>query len=170
MKKQILYAKLMPRLFSTLMDWSLFLIILTPFARMLNKYVFIKKFGDILRAKNVDLDNTEAIQKALQSPEFMQHSNLSTFLEIAAPMFVMQSLAIILYFVVLWHMFGVTPVKYFMRMKVVDATTLEKPTIYQSFKRLCGYALFPIGIWWMFFTEKKQMLHDKMAGTIVIKY
>ena len=169
MKKQISYAKCIPRLFSTLMDLSVFMVLLMPLTKMLNKYVFVKKFGAMFKAKNVDVDDYQALQKALESPEFIPYSNLSTVLELMVPMLCMQSIAIILYFILSWHIYGVTPVKYIMRMRVVDAVTFTKPSLVQSIKRFMGYILFPIGIWSIFFTPQRQMLHDKISGTVVIK-
>ena len=136
---------------------------------MLNKYVFVQKFGAIFKAQNIDIDDYQALQQALQSPEFAPYSTPDTVLAIAIPMILMQSIAMIVYFVLFWHIYGATPIKYLMRMRVVDAHSFEKPTFFQSVKRLMGYALFPIGLWSIFFTPQKQMLHDKISGTVVIK-
>ena len=169
MKKQIVYAILIPRLFSTMMDLCIFLMLLTPPTIMINRYVFMKKFGHIFKDNNTNIDDYQSLQQALHSPEFMPYSNLSTVVELAAPMLCVQIVAIILYFVLFWHIWGVTPVKYIMRMRVVDAVSFKNPTLSQSIKRLVGYLLFPIGMWSIFFTSQKQMLHDKISGTVVIK-
>jgi len=169
MKKQISYAKFIPRLFSTMMDLCIFMVLILPLTTVLNRYVFVKKFGAILQAHNVNIDDTKALQEALHLPEFAPYANLSTVIELGLPALCMQIVLMILYFVGAWHVYGVTPVKYFMRMRVVDSVTFKKPTVFQSIKRFIGYALFPIGVWWMLFSPQRQMLHDKISGTVVIK-
>ena len=73
------------------------------------------------------------------------------------------------YFVNFWKYLGATPGKLVMGMKIVDATTLERPTTYQLIKRFCGYLTALFGIWSILFTAHRQALHDKMSSTIVIK-
>ncbi len=169
MKKQILYAPFVPRLFSTMMDLCLCSILLILPTMMLNKYVLIKKFGAIFKAKNTDISNMQSLQEALQSPEFAPYSNLDTIIELMIPMLCMQMICYILYFILCWKMWGTTPVKYIMRMRVVDSENFTKPTIFQAVRRIIGYVFFSVGIWYMFFSKNKQMLHDKIAGTVVIR-
>ena len=54
-------------------------------------------------------------------------------------------------------------------MKIVDAKTFNRPTLKQLIKRFLGYMTFPIGIFFILFYSQKQALHDKIAGTVVIK-
>jgi uncharacterized RDD family membrane protein YckC len=84
------------------------------------------------------------------------------------PMLVMQLIAMTIYFILSWKLWGCTPAKYVMRMRVVDQKTFEKPTIYQLLLRFISYTLCIFGIWFIFFTKQKQALHDKIAGTVVI--
>ena len=169
LKKQVLYSPLARRLFSTLMDLSLVLFLLIPITMMVNRMVFVKKFGAILQENNVNVNDYKALTEAIQSPAFEQYANISTFIELMIPMLLVQLAFIILYFVLCWSFLGTTPIKYIMRLRVVDSTTFEKPTIFQSIRRVFGYILFPIGIWSIFFTTQKQMLHDRLAKTVVIR-
>lgn len=169
MKVQVLYASFMPRLFSTMMDLSFAAILLIPITRFVNRRSFINKFGDILREKNVDIDDYNALMSVLHSPEFAPYSTPSTIIELMIPMFCVQTVCFIFYFTMLWHCFGTTPIKYLMRMKVVDKVTFKKPTIFQALRRIFGTIFFPLGVWSAFFTPQKQTFHDKISGTVVIK-
>lgn len=169
MKKQILYAPFVRRVFSTMMDLCLVLILLIPITVLVNRMVFVKKFGAILEAQHVNVNDYKALTDALQSPEFAPYANMDTLVELMLPMLCVQIICIILYFVLSWSFLGTTPIKYIMRLRVVDSLTFEKPTIFQSIARIFGYILFPFGIWSIFFTKQKQMLHDKMSKTVVIR-
>lgn len=169
MKTQILYAPFMSRMFSTMMDLSLVAILLIPLTRGVFRWIFIKKFADLLQAQNIDLDNNQSLITFLNSPEFLPYSNNGTMGTLVLPILCTQILGIILYFILCWHYLGSTPMKYILRLKVVDKTTLKPPTIFQSLKRILSALFFPIGIWFVFFTKQKQMFHDKMANTVVIK-
>lgn len=169
MKKQILYASFVPRMFATMMDLCLVSILLMPITNIINRNVITKKFGAIFASKNIDINDTNAVRDALQSIEFAPYSNVGTIVEIMIPMLCVQVVVMMVYFILCWNIWGATPVKYIMRMRVVDAVSVEKPTIFQSIRRFIGYILFPLGIWSIFFTKNKQMLHDKISGTVVIK-
>lgn len=169
MKTQILYASFMSRMFSTMMDLSLVAILLIPVTKLVSRWVFINKFGELLKAKNIDIDNYQSIINFLSSPEFLPYSSYETITAFVIPVLLAQIFCVILYFVLCWHYFGATPVKYILRLKVVDKTTFIKPTIFQSVRRILGALFFPLGIWSVFFTKEQQMLHDKIAGTVVIK-
>lgn len=169
MKTQVLYASFMSRMFSTMMDLSLVAILLIPVTKLVFRRVFINKFGDLLKAKNIDLDNDQSITNFLSSPEFLPYSNNDTMIELVIPILLVQIFCVILYFVLCWHYLGATPVKYILRIKVVDKVTFKKPTIFQSVRRILGALFFPLGIWSVFFTKEQQMFHDKIAGTVVIK-
>jgi len=169
MKKQILYPKMIKRLFSTMTDLAIISIFLTPITNVINRWIFIGKFGKALEAQNIDIDNHHAVMTALQSKEFASQVTFVDMLEIGIPVLFIQSLFLMLYFVVSWYKLGCTPVKYMMHMRIVDKDTLKRPSIPQLMKRFLGYSLFFIGIWWILFTKQNQALHDKIANTIVIK-
>jgi uncharacterized RDD family membrane protein YckC len=73
------------------------------------------------------------------------------------------------YFVFFWRKFGATPGKIIMRMRVVNAEDYSTPTTFQLIKRFLGYITALIGIWAILFSKKGLALHDKIAGTVVIK-
>lgn len=56
-----------------------------------------------------------------------------------------------------------------MRMRIVNSEDYSAPTTFQLIKRFLGYITALIGIWTILFTKKGLALHDKIAGTIIIK-
>ncbi len=68
---------------------------------------------------------------------------------------------------------GATPGKKLMKIKVLDANTLETIDYKQAAKRFFGYILSSIPLLLGFamgaFTNKKQTLHDKIANTVVVE-
>jgi uncharacterized RDD family membrane protein YckC len=71
-----------------------------------------------------------------------------------------------------WTLRQATPGKMATRMRIVDATTGEKPTLRQWIIRYVGYFVSTIplglGIFWVGFDRRKQGWHDKMANTLVV--
>jgi len=74
---------------------------------------------------------------------------------------------------VLWHYTSATPGKMFIKAKIVDAKTLQKPTMKQFIIRNLGYlvSLVPLGLgyYWAGWDSKKQTWHDKLAHTVVVQ-
>lgn len=72
-----------------------------------------------------------------------------------------------------WLRFLATPGKMASNLKVVDAKTGSKLTFAQAVIRYLGYivAAIPAGLGLLLIgvDKKKQGLHDKLAGTVVIK-
>jgi len=73
------------------------------------------------------------------------------------------------YFLGFWLYKGTTPGKILMRTKIVDAKTLQAPGKLQLIIRFLIMPFFFIGIWFIPLTKQSQALHDKIAGTAVIK-
>lgn len=74
--------------------------------------------------------------------------------------------------ILFWRYCQATPAKMLFDLKIVDATTGQKPTTQQWVIRYVGYfvSLLPLGLGylWVAFDPKKQSFHDKMANTLVI--
>ena len=71
-----------------------------------------------------------------------------------------------------WFFKSATPGKILLKLKIVDATSGEKPKPVQFFLRYIGYflsSIFLLGFIWIAFDKRKQGWHDKIANTIVIK-
>jgi uncharacterized RDD family membrane protein YckC len=73
---------------------------------------------------------------------------------------------------VLWAVWGTSPGKRLLRLRIVDADTLAPMSRRQALLRTVGYLLtFAIcgaGFLWIFFNPKRQALHDRIANTAVI--
>lgn len=169
MSKQIIYTSLIPRLFSAMLDFTILLLVLSPLMNYLASFVYIFKFGDVFAANNIEVTNLLAIQAAFRDPEFLGQINLS---EIVICMLALNLINISLmgvYFVFFWYKFRATPGKFITCMRVVDQDEQKNLTIKQGVKRFCAYVTAIIGIWSIIFNKKGLALHDKLAGSVVIK-
>ncbi len=74
--------------------------------------------------------------------------------------------------ILLWRRLGATPGKILLDCRVVDARTLEKISIRNAFIRAAGYIISALPVYlgfiWIAFDKRKQGLHDKLAGTLVL--
>lgn len=93
---------------------------------------------------------------------------------IAGPMdvllnWVLPAIAVIIF----WIYRQATPGKMAISAKIVDATTLGKPSTGQLIIRYLGYYVsfiaFCLGFIWVGIDARKQGWHDKMAGTLVVR-
>ncbi|WP_166264136.1 RDD family protein [Marinobacter caseinilyticus] len=75
--------------------------------------------------------------------------------------------------VVFWIYKSATPGKMFLKLRIVDTTTGEKPSSGQLIGRYFAYyvSILPLmlGIIWVGLDKRKQGFHDKLAGTVVVK-
>lgn len=83
-----------------------------------------------------------------------------------------QLFAFSIFIILFWSYTSSTPGKMLLKMVIVDANTLEKPTKKQWTLRYLGYfvsvlSIF-IGFAWVALDKKRQGWHDKIAGTVVI--
>jgi uncharacterized RDD family membrane protein YckC len=73
---------------------------------------------------------------------------------------------------VMWAVWGTSPGKRVVRLRIVDADTGKPMTARQAMMRTVGYLLtfciFGAGFLWVFFNPRKQALHDRLANTVVI--
>lgn len=73
-----------------------------------------------------------------------------------------------------WSAKQATPGKILIRAKIVDADSGLAPTFSKLCIRYIGYlvSMIPLGLgyFWVAFDPKKQGWHDKLAGTVVIRY
>lgn len=72
-----------------------------------------------------------------------------------------------------WIYRSATPGKMMLGLKIVDAETGGKPSTGKLIGRYLGYYLaiptLMISILWVAWDKRKQGLHDKLAGTLVIR-
>jgi len=74
--------------------------------------------------------------------------------------------------ILLWRRLGATPGKILLDCRVVDAKTLENVSTRNAFIRAAGYIISALPVYlgfvWIAFDKRKQGLHDKLAGTLVL--
>jgi uncharacterized RDD family membrane protein YckC len=83
--------------------------------------------------------------------------------------YVLPAIAVIIF----WVYKSATPGKMATKLTIVDARTGGKPSTGQFVIRYIGYylAMLPLflGIIWVGIDKRKQGLHDKLAGTVVLR-
>lgn len=173
MKKQILYPKFIPRLFSITIDLFLITIILPFIMSIFAKIIYGYAFNDYILIAQSAAQGPINVAQIFYSPVFFDYISTAHKTGIYFICIVVLNLINFLlmgtYFVTFWKYFGATPGKLVMGMRIVDADTLEKPTTYQFIKRFCGYLTAIFGMWSILFTARGQALHDKISSTVVIK-
>lgn len=169
MQKQLLYPSLVSRLFSTNIDFIIMFFIFSPVMAFCNKWLFIYKFKAFLVHYGINTQDDDLMNKVFYSPDFAQyysHFDIILYIGITIAFFLF---SVAVYYIYFWHKFGWTPGKLILGLRVIDADTLKRLSIFACVKRLFGAAFFLIGIWSIPFTAKHQALHDKIAGSIVVK-
>lgn len=169
MKKQITYSNLIPRLFATTMDLLLVAVLIAPIISFCSRMVFALVFKEFFAEIGVDGTAYEAVAIALKTPSFLDHITFKKALTYFIFIVLIHSLLIGSYFIGFWAKLGATPGKMLMRMRVVDAGTLEKPNFFQALRRFLAYPTGLVGILLIILTKQKQAWHDKIAGTVVVK-
>ncbi|VXC96465.1 RDD family protein (modular protein) [Burkholderia sp. 8Y] len=75
---------------------------------------------------------------------------------------------------VLWAVWGTSPGKRALKLRIVDADTAQPMTARQAALRTFGYfltfATCGAGFLWVLFTSRNQTLHDRIANTVVVSY
>jgi uncharacterized RDD family membrane protein YckC len=173
MKKQVSYPKLIPRLFSTTLDLFILSIIL-PFIMMcISRTLYVIVFRDFLTEQQINWLSFNVDNRIFFSSEFLgyveTHHKMSLYFLCISLLSIINFGLMGVYFISFWKYKGATPGKIIMRMKIVDTQTLQAPKTSQLIKRFFSYLIGLIGIWFIIFTKRNQALHDKIAGTIVIK-
>lgn len=76
-------------------------------------------------------------------------------------------------FIAMWVVWAGTPGKLLLKLKILDAETGNKISVWQAIIRYFMYIpsglVFGLGFFWIFFDKHKQGWHDKVAKTVVVK-
>lgn len=169
MKKQIFYPDFIPRIFSTSIDMFILMLTTSPLMNFIQKRFFVWKFKPYIVSHNINISDMNAIYNSFISPDFEQYLTLTNFLSYIGIVFLAQLILVGGYFITFWTKLGWTPGKFITGMKIVDESSLYKINLMQSFKRFLATCLFPISVFFMIFSQKRQSLHDYIAGSVVIK-
>jgi len=169
MKKQIIYPKFIPRIFAMVIDLVILSVTLAPLMNIVSQYVFVLHFQDFFIANGINTSDVEAMAAASKTPEFAAQITASKLITYISSLFIVNTTFMGVYFVFCWRKFCATPGKIIMRMKIVNVDDYKTPTTFQLIKRFFGYITALIGMWTILFSKKGLALHDKIAGTVVIK-
>ncbi len=170
MKKQTVFTKFIPRIFAAMIDLALLNLLASPLMNILSQHWFVYVFNDFFTNYAIDTSNLEkAMYKAISMPEFTNDLTLAACFAYFGMLVIIFLIVAALYFVSFWHKCSATPGKMLLRMKIVDADSYKKPTLYALIKRFFAYNTLIIGLWQIIFSEKGQAMHDKIANTVVIK-
>jgi|GEM_PF-743107 len=167
--KQVSYPSFFKRIITSTMDILLVSALFTPITSILNRHIFLRKYGAMLAEHDVDIRDAQAVSELFASPEMAPYAGLSDIIEVTTPMLLIHIISMGIYFVGSWYYIGCSPMKYMLGMRIVDENTGKRPKLFNLIWRFLGYSLFIIGIWTIFFTKKNQALHDKLGKTIVVK-
>ncbi len=162
MQKQKIYASAISRIVATSLDMIIFSIILSPITQSFNRI--------ILMNSSLHLDSrSEKFKEDLMNQVFNGSAeNFAIFIKCIIVINLFNLLLLGFVFVFLWHKYGTTPGKIFMRIKMQTINN-HKPDIKSCVYRFIGYLISPVGFFMMFFNNRQQALHDIIANTEVIK-
>jgi uncharacterized RDD family membrane protein YckC len=154
------YATFMGRMLASTIDTVLSSIILVPIMNVFS--MFFK----------VETNSSELVDISIAA-KMTEDDAIATFAS-ALPSILLQSLIVATIVLVFWFYRGATPGKMILKMKIADAKTGEPASKKQLIIRYLGYfvSLLPLclGFVWIYYDKKRQGFHDKLAGTVVVKY
>lgn len=159
-----LYPKLHWRIMAAMMDVFIVILVVMPFIHQPppdNEIIELQK-----RLESQSIPPQEAMNQFLDY--FLNKGGLAHVVSSGITQFILFGFIVLLF----WFYKSATPGKMLMGMEIVDAKTFAKPTRKQFFIRYLSYALslipFTIGLLMVLFTKRRQGLHDKLSGTVVV--
>ena len=161
------YATLNRRMIAATLDLLIIAIFFTPLFSMIEGAIYGEKTPYV-----VMLEYTRDNPEVTRFSEILKYmSNIGTlqkYFTVQISVFII----IGLFMVVFWYFKGATPGKMILRCRIQDAESGERPSIMQYITRFVGYVLSVLTLFFGFFaismTKRRQGLHDKLAGTVVI--
>jgi uncharacterized RDD family membrane protein YckC len=144
------------RMFATIIDLFLSMLILLPFAEAsFSPPPEVQNIIDQLRSGVITQSEAIILYFSILTSEM-------------APKFIISGVVVVLF----WIYKSGTPGKIFLKMRIVDADTLTPPSKIKLIIRYFGYIVASIPLFIGFFSiswnKQHQGWHDKMANTIVI--
>lgn len=156
------YASFTRRMLAVTIDTLFIAATVSPLMLFVDKILSLKMFN--IQEQFAGL----GYEKILELPYQQQEELIDKMLQ----SFIYQSVVVSLVLMAFWFWFSATPGKMILRMKIVDAKTFGKPTQKQLIIRFFGYIISTLvlclGFVWISFDKRRQGLHDKMSGTVVI--
>ena len=146
------------RIFSTMVDFIILIVITTIITRLL-EYAFFT-FGAFDKVQNLEVHEYVESIKKMEVPSIVPIIISNMFFQL---------FLIFIYYIVSYIWMNRTFGQVIMNLKVVNSRSFAKLSSCQHFIRVLCFALSPIGIWFIAFTKQKQALHDMIVGSVVIK-
>lgn len=163
-KSNVQYATFSSRTLALAIDFTILTFLLMPFISITNAWLYGGiNFEQFVTPGTNKIDMSEAMTYLSEQYFFAKYFTMQFI-----------TLTIVLAtFCTLWVKLKTTPGKWLVSCKIVDAETLETPSKSQFIKRALGYIIsaLPLGFGYfmMAWGERSQCLHDKIAGTVVLK-
>lgn len=176
------YPGFQARMMASLIDLTLIALIFSPLFMLLSNLLYGNSLpSEVLSHATSDM--VELYKETGTKPSFMKF--ISTNPEYNDYFFaqyglvkialcqLLQLISIMTVVIVFWCKKQATPGKMFLSMKIVDATTLGKPSKRQLIIRLFSYIISVVplflGVIWIVFDNRKQAWHDKITNTLIVK-
>ncbi len=165
------YSTLNKRVIAAAIDIFILMLILAPIMNPLSNYIFDGRGADVLLNElSIEAGGDTIVTGEMVYNKFSQEGFFRKY-------FIVQLITLSImcaYTLGFWIRYGTTPGKWATGCRIVDAKTLEKLSYKQAIARLFGYGIsaIPIGLGFVMiaFSETKQGLHDKLAGTAVVNF
>lgn len=171
MQKQTTFPKIIPRLFSSIIDFMLMTLLLMPISSFCSKILFVNMFKEYLINNGIKITDDNSIYTVIYSEKFAsQYLGSSDLVYYMLTNASIPLTMIAAYFISFWYYTASTPGKYVLAMKIVDEKDMKAtPSLYQCVIR---FLLAPLGfvtIWFSLLSSKRQTLHDKISKTVLVK-
>jgi uncharacterized RDD family membrane protein YckC len=154
------------RLLAASIDMLIISLLLTPFSFIISAF----GMGDQMMKLQM---KPESMLDEISGTTFLKMLYESGLIEYVVFMQSFMIIMIGLYTILFWNKKGATPGKLLLKCKVVDEKTGLNLSVKQSIIRfiMIPFSILPvlIGLFMIDFTKKRQSLHDKIAGTVVIR-
>lgn len=175
------YPGFQKRMIATLIDCTIVSILFFPLFSIIGYLIYGNVFPQELinqaiqnvsaikqeTGKNIDFLTYVRENEELNDYFYIHHGFIKMFFEQ-----LLQLITLGILLVVFWIKKQATPGSMMLSMKIVDATSLGKPSTKQCIIRLFSIILsiapLFLGIFWIVFDKKKQSWHDKISNTLVI--
>ena len=176
------YPGFQARLMAILIDLTLIALLFTPLFMLIGNIFYGDNApSDMLNKASIEMiEIYETSGTRINFWEFISNSPKYNDFFFKQYGFIKMALYQLIQFIILgvvilifWLKKQATPGKICLSIKIVDATTLGKPSKRQLIIRLFSYiiSILPVflGVIWMLFDSRKQTWHDKIANTLVVR-
>lgn len=148
------YANFDVRLYASVIDLGFLTLIIFPL-QILYDFFNKTKTPSLEEIEQLSKDEALALTASIMQDTFIQLLIVSVIL------------------IIIWWKYGTTPGKKILGLRIVHASTHQRPHIGQWIMRVIGYILsalpLTLGFFLMYIDKRKQCLHDKIANTVVLR-